>query len=149
EKDCICTPSQIQRYAGRISGPLLDRIDIQIEVPRVRFSDLEGESQEEDSVTIRARIQNARVRQQERFAETGIHCNAQMRPRDVRRWCRLTPTARVLLREAFQRLKLSARAHDRVLKVARSVADLDSSDVIEQNHVAEAVQYRMLEQKRW
>jgi len=149
EKECICTPSQIQRYAGRISGPLLDRIDIQIEVPRVRFSDLEGESQEEDSVTIRARIQNARVRQQERFAETGIHCNAQMRPRDVRRWCRLTPTARVLLREAFQRLKLSARAHDRVLKVARSVADLDSSDVIEQNHVAEAVQYRMLEQKRW
>ncbi|MDQ7791070.1 MAG: YifB family Mg chelatase-like AAA ATPase [Clostridia bacterium] len=145
EKECGCTPSQIQRYAGRISGPLLDRIDIQIEVPRVKFQDLEGEECGENSATIRERVRAARRIQQERFAKATFHCNAQMGSREVRLWCRLTPPAKRLLREAFERLKLSARAHDRVLKVARSVADLESSEIIEATHIAEAIQYRMLD----
>lgn len=149
EKECICTPHQIQRYAGRISGPLLDRIDLHIQVPRVKFKDLESERPEEGSTTIRERVQAARHIQQQRFAGTPVHCNAHMRTADVRRFCRLTPAAKRLFREAFQNLKLSARAHNRLLKVARSIADLDESGVIRTAHIAEAIGYRALDRPGW
>ncbi len=149
EKECVCTPNQIQRYAGRISGPLLDRIDIHIQVPRVKFKDLESEHPEEGSLAIRERVQGARRIQLERFAGMPVHCNAQMRAADVRRFCRLTSRARQLFREAFQNLKMSARAHDRLLKVARSIADLDQSEVIRTAHIAEAIGYRALDRPGW
>lgn len=149
EKECVCTPHQIQRYAGRISGPLLDRIDLHIQVPRVKFKDLEGERPEEGSATVRERVQAARQIQQQRFAGTPVHCNAHMRTTDVRRFCKLTPAAKRLFRQAFQNLKLSARAHNRLLKVGRSIADLDRSEIIGTAHIAEAIGYRALDRPGW
>jgi magnesium chelatase family protein len=141
-KDCTCSPMAIARYQKRISGPLLDRIDIHVEVPRVDYDKLADKRNAETSAAIRARVQEARERQLHRFAGTGLTCNAEMGPTEVRNCCAVEPSAEKLLKAAMQQLHLSARAFHRVLKLARTIADLAASDDILANHVAEAIQYR-------
>ena len=147
EHDCNCSPLQITRYLGKLSGPLLDRIDLQVEVPRVKYEALTDAATPENSLSIRARIEKARAIQSQRFRRHDFKVNAQMRPRDLKNFCRLQDEAHQLLRTAFSNLGLSARGHDRILKVARTIADLDSSERIGAAHVAEAIQYRSLERK--
>lgn len=141
-RECSCSPTAIARYQKRISGPLLDRIDISVEVPRVDYEKLADKRQVETSVIIRARVQAARQRQLERFAGTKLTCNAEMGPAEVRDCCDVEPAAEKLLKAAMQQLHLSARAFHRVLKLARTIADLAESELIAANHVAEAIQYR-------
>jgi magnesium chelatase family protein len=145
-RSCRCDPITIERYLARISGPLLDRIDIQLRVPAVRASELSGESGEESSAVIRARVEAARERQRRRFTGLpGLHANAHMGPRDLRLHCRLEADAEEVLRGAMTRLGLSARAFHRILKVARTIADLAGEDRVGASHVAEAIQYRTLD----
>ena len=148
-RECHCTPPQIQRYASRISGPLLDRIDIHLDVPAVKYQELRGAGEEEPSAAIRARVGAARQRQQQRFGGSAIYCNAQMGARELAAGCRLTLAGEQLLERAMQRLALSARAHDRILKVARTIADLAGADALEPGHLAEAIQYRTLDRTYW
>ncbi|OLE55387.1 MAG: hypothetical protein AUG51_02715 [Acidobacteria bacterium 13_1_20CM_3_53_8] len=150
-RECRCTPLQIQRYVGRISGPLLDRIDIHIDVPAVRFKDLTGTDPPgaESSADIRARVERARERQRNRFRGEGIFSNAQMSPRQIRRYCPIDTESEQMLESAMARLGLSARAYDRILKVSRTIADLDGSDEIGSQQVAEAVGYRSLDRTYW
>ena len=147
ERDCSCSPLQIARYLGKLSGPLLDRIDLQVEVPRVKYEALTDTTTPEDSTSIRARIEKARAIQSQRFSRHDFQVNAQMRPRDLKNFCRLQDEAHHLLRNAFRSLGLSARGHDRILKVARTIADLEGTEEIGVPHVAEAIQYRSLERK--
>jgi magnesium chelatase family protein len=149
QRACACRPDQIQRYLQRISGPLLDRIDIHIEVPRLRHEELMGQSTGEPSKAIRARVQAARKVQQERFSKDGIYANAAMQSKHLRRHCALNPEVRDLLRTAIQQLGLSARAYDRILKLSRTIADLAGIEAIQMPHVAEAIQYRTLDRKLW
>ena len=144
-KDCSCSALQIQRYRARISGPLLDRIDIQVEVPAVRYKELADHSAGESSATIRARVDRAREMQLARFRDRRIFCNAQMTARDLRQYCRPDAAAEKLLEAAMTKLALSARAYTRILKVARTIADLDGQPDITAAHVAEAIQYRSLD----
>jgi magnesium chelatase family protein len=132
----------ISRYQKKISGPLLDRIDIHVEVPRVDYEKLTDKRNVEDSKAIRTRVQAARERQLERFAGTKITCNAEMGPTEVRQYCQTDASGEKLLKAAVQQLHLSARAYHRVLKLARTIVDLAGSEMIAANHVAEAVQYR-------
>ena len=149
-RECRCTPLQIQRYIGRISGPLLDRIDIHIDVPAVRFKELSGQGpQAEGSEEIRARVIAARERQLTRLRGEGIFSNAQMPPRLIRRYCRLDREGERILESAMTRLGLSARAYDRILKVSRTIADLGGADEILPVHLAEAVGYRSLDRTYW
>jgi magnesium chelatase family protein len=148
-RECRCTPAQIQRYVSKISGPLLDRIDIHIDVPPVRFRDLSGDRSEECSEAIRSRVGRARARQLERFRGEGIHCNAEMSHRQIGVHCRLRKEGREILKTAITELGLSARAYDRVLKVARTIADLEGKECIRAAHVSEAVQYRVLDRQLW
>lgn len=150
-RECRCTPLQIQRYVGRISGPLLDRIDIHVDVPAVKFRELTGDppADAEDSASIRQRVINARNRQRERFTSDGIFSNAAMTPRLIRSYCRIDTESETMLERAMARLGLSARAYDRILKVSRTIADLDGSDEIKSDHVAEAVHYRSLDRTYW
>jgi magnesium chelatase family protein len=150
-RECRCTPLQIQRYVGRISGPLLDRIDIHIDVPAVRFKELTGKvsSEAESSVTMRERVIKARERQRERLKGEGIFSNASMTPRLIRRFCLIDAESERMLEQAMARLGLSARAYDRILKVSRTIADLEGSDQICAPHVAEAVGYRSLDRTYW
>ena len=148
-RECRCTPAQIQRYVSKISGPLLDRIDIHIDVPPVRFRDLSGDRSEECSEAIRSRVRRARARQLERFSGEGIHCNAEMSHRQIGVHCRLREEGREILKTAITELGLSARAYDRVLKVARTIADLEGEECIRATHVSEAVQYRVLDRQLW
>ena len=148
--DCLCTPRQIERYRARLSGPLLDRIDLHVEVPAVEVADITADERSaETSAQIATRVEAARAHQRQRFATTqGMHCNADMDTAGVRRHCRpLEKEAGHLLRTAMERLALSARAHDRILKVARTIADLAGEDRIDAGHVAEAVQYRCLDRR--
>jgi magnesium chelatase family protein len=149
-RECRCTPLQIQRYVGRISGPLLDRIDIHVDVPAVRFKEIAGEGAAgEGSEEIRARVAAARDRQSERLRGDGIFANAQMSPRQIRRHCKIDAECERMLESAMARLGLSARAYDRILKVSRTAADLDSSEDIRAQHVSEAVGYRSLDRTYW
>jgi magnesium chelatase family protein len=146
---CSCGTLAIERYRSRISGPLLDRIDIHLEVPSVAYGDLVGEHSEETSVAIRARVEQARAVQRTRFqGQRGVHANAHMTARDLRRYCRLSEPVESVLRQAVTRLGLSARAYHRVLKIARTVADLAGAVELTTAHVSEAIQYRSLDRKR-
>jgi magnesium chelatase family protein len=147
--ECTCTPPQIQKYLGRISGPLLDRMDLHVEVPRVIFEQLRTDCSSESSAALREKVLQAREIQLKRFARHKFKLNSQMRPTDVKRFCRLDEPSEVLLKNAFDRLKMSARAYDRILKVARTIADLDNAADIKIQHLAEAMQYRSLDRKYW
>jgi magnesium chelatase family protein len=148
-KECSCTPPQIQRYLAKISGPLLDRIDLHIDVPEVKYKDLTGRARGEPSVVISERVGKAREIQHIRLKRHGIFCNAQMRPGEMNQYCSLDDETRSLLESAIQRLGFSARAYDRILKVSRTIADLENSETIQQRHVSEAVQYRSLDRNYW
>lgn len=150
EKECVCPPGTVQKYLNRISGPLLDRIDIHIEVTPVSFGELTKKSRSEQSAAIRDRVIRARNLQLARFEKfEGIHCNAQMNSGLLRNICRIDDTGLALLKTAMEKLGLSARAYDRILKVARTIADLDASNEIETAHLAEAIQYRSLDRDNW
>lgn len=148
-KQCTCTPQIIRRYLQRISGPLLDRIDIHIEVPRLKQEELIGHGSGESSANIRSRIDKARKAQQRRFAGSGLYCNAHMQAKHLRQYCQAADDVKELLRTAISQLNLSARAYDRILKLSRTIADLAESPSIEISHVAEAIQYRSLDRKFW
>ena len=149
-KPCICQPGAVQRYLGKISGPLLDRIDIQVEVAPVEFDDISSETPAESSASIRERVVRARVIQAARFhGEQGVHCNAQMSSKMIRKYCHLDNTGLAILRDAMTRLNMSARAYDRILKVSRTIADLAGSEHILPAHVSEAVNYRNLDRTGW
>ncbi|GHC57733.1 magnesium chelatase family protein [Ulvibacter litoralis] len=144
------SPAEMQRYLSKISGPLLDRIDIHIEVTPVPFEKLSEERKGEASTVIRERVTNARMLQSERFLQfENIHYNAQMGVKQIRQYCKLDEASLLLLKNAMERLNLSARAYDRILKVARTIADLDASEVINGNHISEAIQYRSLDRDGW
>jgi magnesium chelatase family protein len=147
DKPCTCTPLDVKKYLSRISGPLLDRIDIQVEVPPVQYRDLATEVPAESSASIRARVNAARAVQQQRYAAAGLYCNAHMLPQHLRAHCQLDPAGRQLLEVAMGRLGLSARGYDRVLKVARTIADLAGVETLSAAHVAEAIQYRSLDRE--
>ena len=148
-RDCKCTPTQIQNYVSRISGPLLDRIDIQVEVPAVKYSELANETTGEPSLRVQERVEAARQIQHERFVGKAIHANAGMQPKQIREYCKVDDQAQDLLRVAINQLGLSARAYDRILKVARTIADLDQNPNIEAVHISEAIQYRSLDRSFW
>ena len=139
---CTCSMQTISRYQKRISGPLLDRIDIHVEVPRVDYDKLTDDRTGEPSQAIRGRVERARESQRGRFAGTALTCNADMGPTEVREICRLNEAGRALVRAAMQQLQMSARAFHRILKLARTIADLAGSERIETPHLAEAIQYR-------
>ena len=149
EKECVCAPGVVQKYLNRISGPLLDRIDIHIEVTPVAFSELSSERRSEDSAAVRQRVVQARAVQQARFRTERLHCNAQMSSQQLRAICRIDAAGQALLQKAMERLGLSARAYDRILKVARTIADLADSPDIRTEHLAEAIQYRSLDREGW
>jgi len=148
-KACTCSPLQIQKYLAKISGPLLDRIDIHIEVPRLPQEKLLQETQGESSERIRERVTRAREIQARRFKGTNIYFNAHMNSRQIREFCPLSSEVKELLRSAISKLDLSARAYDRIIKVARTIADLEGSENIELHHIGEAIQYRALDRKFW
>jgi magnesium chelatase family protein len=141
-RECACSATAIARYQKRISGPLLDRIDIHVEVPRIDYEKLADKRQVENSATVRARVQAARDRQLQRFTGTNLTCNSEMGPAEVHAFCEVDASGQKLLKTAMQQLHLSARAFHRVLKLARTIADLAESNTIETNHIAEAIQYR-------
>src|SRR5690606_9576810 len=150
EKDCICSPCIVQKYLSKISGPLLDRIDLHIEVTPVDFNELSLSGQSENSATVRERVIEAREKQSDRFiAHQEVHCNAQMEDRIVREICQVSASGQALLKSAMERLGLSARAYNRILKVSRTIADLEGSKDIENEHLAEAIQYRSLDRESW
>lgn len=150
-RECRCSPVQIQRYVGRISGPLLDRIDIHIDVPAVKFRELRGDvpPETDSSAVIRQRVIKARERQQRRFAGEKIFSNAAMTSRLIRKFCQIDSNSEKMLESAMKRLGLSARAYDRILKVSRTIADLEGVEAINSNHISEAVGYRSLDRTYW
>jgi magnesium chelatase family protein len=149
KRHCSCNPMQVEKYLTRISGPLLDRIDIHIEVPPVPFRELSNEKQGTDSKTIREKVIEARVVQKQRFDGDPIAFNGRMTPRQIRKFCKLDAAAESLLKTAMEEMGLSARAHDKILRVSRTIADLDRSVSIAQNHVSEAINYRTLDRTYW
>ncbi len=142
EKECTCSMTMVSRYQKRISGPLLDRIDIHVEVPRVGYEKLSSDRLGEASSAVRARIEAARERQRARFKGTALTCNADMGPAEIRQYCQVDEAGKSLLKAAMQQMHLSARAYHRVLKLARTIADLADSEHIQTAHIAEAIQYR-------
>lgn len=150
EKECICGSPIVQRYLSKISGPLLDRIDLHVEVTPIEFSELTSVERAEKSNCIRKRVINARNKQAERFATNDeVHCNAQMSAKAVRDICTIDQQGKNLLKAAMEKLNLSARAYDRILKVARTIADMENSNLISNQHLAEAIQYRSLDRENW
>jgi len=150
KRECRCGPVHVQRYRQRISGPLLDRIDLHIEVPAVEYRDVVSERAEENSTSIRERVGRARQKQQQRFArDPKTNCNARMATHHLKQHCKLTHDSQELIRVAMQELNLSARAYDRILKVSRTIADLDDKIDISPEHVSEAIQYRTFDRTLW
>ena len=150
EKECVCGPGVVQKYLSKVSGPLLDRIDLHVEVTPVNFDELSSERLTEKSEVIRERVIKAREMQEKRFAENeNIYCNAQMSPQMVRAICTITDAGQLLLKKAMEKLGLSARAYDRILKVGRTIADLDQSEEIGIEHLAEAIHFRSLDRESW
>ena len=149
-KECTCTPLQIQKYMSKISGPLLDRIDLHIEVPAVKYKELSSKAEGESSRQIRERVVAAREIQMKRFAgRNGMYCNADMQSKEIQMYCKLDAAGEELLKMAITKLGLSARAYDRILKVARTIADLVSAPSIRPEHISEAIQYRSLDRNLW
>ncbi|MFA4844709.1 MAG: YifB family Mg chelatase-like AAA ATPase [Candidatus Margulisiibacteriota bacterium] len=146
-KKCVCPPYRVKNYWGKLSGPLLDRIDLHIEVPRLKQEELAAQPEGESSKLVRERVSQARLTQQARFKGTEVHCNARMTPKQMKAFCQLDPEAENLLKSAILHLRLSGRAYDRILKVSRTIADLEGTDTIQARHIAEATQYRTLD--RW
>jgi magnesium chelatase family protein len=149
DKECVCSEKSINKYMNKISGPLLDRIDIQIEVEPVKYQNLDSSEKGENSETIKKRVNRARKIQQERLAEYGLFSNAELTPKLIEKFCKLDQNGRKILKNSFEKLGLSARAYGRILKVARTIADLDEKENIQVNHLAEAIQYRNLDRKYW
>ncbi len=142
---CSCTPKMVQQYLGKLSQPLLDRIDIHAEIHPVKYDDLNNEVKEETSAVIRERVNKARKLQTDRYRGLGIYSNSELTPTLIRKYCELDRNTASLLKMAFERLGLSARAYDRILKVARTIADMDNSETIKSEHIAEAIQYRSMD----
>ena len=150
EKECTCGPGVVQKYLSKISGPLLDRIDLHVEVTPVAFSELSSEQNFEKSEKIRARVINARDIQAARYKNLpGVYANAQMSSQTLKEICTISTVGQNLLKTAMEKLNLSARAYDRILKVSRTIADLAASDDIKPEHLAEAIQYRSLDREGW
>jgi len=148
-RDCRCGPNNVAKYRQRISGPLLDRIDIHVEVPAVQYADISSTSPGESSEAIRGRVQTARTVQGERFGKSKVTCNSRMTTRHLKTHCQLDEAGQDLIKMAMTELNFSARAYDRILKVARTIADLDASASIQSNHISEAIQYRTLDRNLW
>ncbi|MBC7217653.1 MAG: YifB family Mg chelatase-like AAA ATPase [Candidatus Caldatribacterium sp.] len=148
KRPCTCSPQQIAKYRSKLSGPLLDRVDLQVEIPRLEVHEILSERQEESSKEVRKRVEMAREFQKKRFRGEGILLNGEMKPRHIKRFCTLSQEAKRFLETTLQRLFLSTRAYHRVLKVARTIADLEGKECIEVHHVAEAIQYRFLDRQR-
>lgn len=148
-RECTCSLDQITKYLNKCSGPLLDRIDIQIEVSNISYQDMQQKRKAESSEQIKERVNRARQIQKLRYQKDGISTNAQLNPKLISKYCSLDSKSEVLLQSAFQKLNLTARAYDRILKLARTIADLEESKTIEMNHLAEAIQYRSLDRKYW
>ena len=149
DKECTCTPQAISKYMGKISGPLLDRIDIQIEVSPVKYEKLGNEELIETSSQIKERVNRAKQIQIERYKKENIYANSSLTPKLISKYCKLEEDSKALLEKAFNKLGLSARAYGRILKVARTIADLEESEQIKKVHIAEAIQYRSLDKKYW
>ncbi len=149
KRQCNCSPIQVERYLGRLSGPLLDRIDIHIEVPPVPFRELSDASEGTSSEQIRERVVEARKRQSARFRNDSVRVNGKMKPPQIRKHCKLQKDAESLLKHAMEDMGLSARAHDKILRIGRTIADLDGSDSIKAEHLSEAINYRTLDRRYW
>jgi magnesium chelatase family protein len=149
KKECRCTPIQIQKYLSKISGPLLDRIDIHLEVPRLNYEQLTKKGGAETSGQIKQRVDKARSVQRQRYKKDGFSFNALLESREMEKSCRINPDGQELLKTAILELGLSARAYDKVLKVARTIADLDGKETIEASHISEAIGYRSLDRNLW
>ena len=150
DKACLCAPGMVQKYLNKISGPLLDRIDLHVEVTPVNFDELTKKEKGESSQQIRERVIKARDVQENRFEENKkIHANSQMNTKQIQNHCKLDEQSQNLLKTAMEKLDLSARAYDRILKVARTIADLDNAESISSAHIAEAIQYRSLDREGW
>lgn len=150
EKECTCSPQMVQRYLNKVSGPLLDRIDLHVEVTPVSFNELSSQKTSEQSEDVRERVMKARDLQEKRFEQKeGTYCNAQMSSKQLKEICNINQVGQTLLKAAMDKLNLSARAYDRILKVSRTIADLDGSEEINPEHLAEAIQYRSLDREGW
>ena len=141
-KQCTCSPSLVARYQKRMSGPFIDRVDIFVEVPHIDYEKLADDRLGEESGKVKARVESARLTQRQRFQGTGLACNAEMTPTEVREFCATEESGQSLLKAAMKQLNLSARAFHRILKLARTIADLEGTDIIKAHHLAEAIQYR-------
>lgn len=149
DKECRCKPEQIKKYIGKISGPLLDRIDIHIEVNGIKYSELSTESRIENSGEIKRRVNLARKVQIDRYKKYNIYSNSELTPRLIEKYCQINEKSKRILELAFNKLNLSPRAYGRILKVSRTIADLENSSSIKENHLTEAIQYRSLDRKFW
>lgn len=148
-RSCTCAKGAVHRYLSRVSGPLLDRLDLHVEVPAVNFDELNSDTKSESSAEIKQRVNKAREIQRQRYAGTNVRCNARLTPATLKEFCVMDDMASRMLKTAFEKMGFSARAYDRVLKVSRTIADLDGSEIINARHIAEAVQYRNLDRKYW
>lgn len=148
-RKCTCTPKMVSKYLSKISGPMLDRLDLHVEVPAVDFDNLTSNVQNETSEKIKKRVNEARQIQNLRYKNTQIKCNAKITADILQKSCMITPKAQNLLKIAFEKLGMSARAYDRILKIGRTIADLDKSETIDTQHISEALQYRSLDRKYW